>query len=138
MARYFLDENLGRRVGSVLKEAGFNVVTSHDLGLAGRPDVEWISQVAAQDRIIITADANIRLVPAEKAAVIAARARLITVRIGKVATVINVAVNIVNSQAVLERFIARTDAPWIISLSMPDEQSFKLGRPGKLSRNKLG
>lgn len=137
MAHYFLDENLGRRVGSVLKEAGFDVATVHDLDMAGRPDVEWISRVAALDRIIITADARIRLVPAEKAVVIAARARLITVRIGKVATVMNVAINIVNSRVLMERFIARTDAPWIVSLSMPDERDFQLGRPGKLSRNKL-
>lgn len=37
MAHYFLDENLGRRVGSVLKEAGFDVATVHDLDMAGRP-----------------------------------------------------------------------------------------------------
>lgn len=138
MARYFLDENLGRSVESILRNAGFDVVTSRGLGMIGMADIEWIPRVAALGRVIITADSRIRLVPAEKAAVTTAVARLITVKVNKAATVRDVANNLVNSRALLERFIAKNAAPWIVSLSMPNERDYALGRPGRLSQNKLG
>ena len=122
---------------SFLRGAGIDVTTSRELGLNNTPDVIWIPQVASLDYVIVTADARLRLVPAEKEAMIAARARVVVGRVGGSSGLERVARNLVNSHTALERFVDRETAPWFVSLSLPNDKDFDLRRPGRISKNKL-
>ena len=46
-----------------------------DLKLGGLPDEDWIPQVSGRDLVIVTADVRTRYRPAEKQAIVAAKAR---------------------------------------------------------------
>jgi predicted nuclease of predicted toxin-antitoxin system len=51
-----LDENLGRRCREVLVEAGHDVATVHEQGLAGHPDDDLIIACHAERRALVTLD----------------------------------------------------------------------------------
>lgn len=54
--RVKLDENLPRRVAPLLADAGHDVDSVHDEGLAGAPDPEVATAATAADRLVITLD----------------------------------------------------------------------------------
>lgn len=133
MLHYFIDENLqGRRFVDPLRESGLTITTAGDRGLRGVPDAEWIPRIAAEGLVIVTADRNIRLVPAEKAAVLNARARVIGLRVGGNKTLERLARNLLNSQRALESYDRSHPAPWFVVLSMPSPQHFERNRSGKI------
>jgi len=53
-----LDENLGRRAAVVLVEAGFDVATVSDQRLESAPDREVIDHCVAEERCLVTMDAE--------------------------------------------------------------------------------
>ncbi len=139
MVRYLLDENLtGKRAIEVLRAGGCDITTCHDLGLKGVRDDVWIPVAAKLGFVIITADVKMRRVPAEKAAILAARARVVAVRIHGNITTVDVAQNIINSRRVLERFVRKQEAPWMVTLALPSPKDFALGKAGRLTRHDLG
>lgn len=138
MIRFFIDENLqGQRFVEPLRVAGLNVTTATDLGLRGVPDAQWIPQVALEGYVVVTGDTRVRLVPAEKLAVVRARARIVAVRVGGDKTLERLARNVINSRRVIERFDARNVAPWFAVLSMPSPKDFELNRSGRLRKVEL-
>ena len=131
MIRFFIDENLqGQRFVEPLRVAGLNVTTATDLGLRGVPDAQWIPQVALEGYVVVTGDTRVRLVPAEKLAVVRARARIVAVRVGGDKTLERLARNVINSRRLIERFDARNVAPWFAVLTMPTPKDFAFNRSG--------
>jgi hypothetical protein len=136
--RFFIDENLqGKRFVEPLRVAGLNVTTATDLGLRGVPDAQWIPQVALEGFVVLTGDTRVRLVPAEKLAVVRARARIVAVRVGGDKTLERIARNVINSRHVIERFDVRNEAPWFAVLSLPTPKDFELSRSGRLRKVEL-
>ena len=138
MIRFFIDENLqGQRFVEPLRVAGLNVTTATELGLRGVPDAQWIPQVALEGFVVVTGDTRVRLVPAEKLAVVRARARIVAVRCGGDKTLERLARNVINSRRVIERFDARNVAPWFAVLTMPTPKYCELNRGGRLRKVEL-
>jgi hypothetical protein len=75
--RFFLDRDLGKRLGRALREVGVEVQLHAERypGIGDTPDEVWIPEVAADGWIILTHDKKIRFREAERQAFAAAGAR---------------------------------------------------------------
>lgn len=133
---FYLDENLdGHTFVSVLLAARVAVVRCRDLRLGGLPDEVWIPQVSEMDLVIVTADVRTRYRFAEKQAIVAAKARVIHLRLGKRATHANLAHNFVNTLPDIVRFVKRSQRPWIVTLARPATPN--AGERGRLNKIEL-
>lgn len=56
--KFKLDENLGRAAASVLREAGFDIVTVPDQRLEGASDRDLLEHCQPEERCLITMDAE--------------------------------------------------------------------------------
>jgi len=56
--RFQLDEHLSTAIADALERAGADILTATDAGLCTRPDVEYIERSIADDRVIVTNDAD--------------------------------------------------------------------------------
>jgi predicted nuclease of predicted toxin-antitoxin system len=56
--RFLLDNNLSPRLGTLLAEAGHDVVHVRDVGLAQAPDDAVLARAEGEDRILISADTD--------------------------------------------------------------------------------
>jgi hypothetical protein len=130
----YIEENLdGRTFRAVLVEAGVQFVRANDLGLRGAPDPVWIPRVGRDGLVIVTSDVRTRYRPAEKRALVASRARVICLPQSRAATHTMLARNFVNAQGVLARFIARHQAPWLVTLNLPvNREDISKGVHGRL------
>lgn len=138
MTEFYLDENVSsKRFIRLLREAGLEVTTCRELGWGGKPDAWWIPEASNQGFVIVTADARIRLIPAEKHAIIESRARIIVVRISATITPELAAHNFVNSRNSINRFIKKVPAPWMVRLTPPSLEAFQRGKSGRLARKEL-
>ena len=68
---FFLDENLGgKKVSSVLREAGFHVEIHQDHFPRGTADEEWLPEIGRRGWILLTQDKSIRYRKNEQRALI--------------------------------------------------------------------
>lgn len=56
--KLFLDENLSSQHSSYLRELGYDAVSVTEVGLSGQPDVKIREFAVANDRILVTLDAD--------------------------------------------------------------------------------
>jgi len=135
-----VDENLdGHSFVDILLAAAIPVTRCRDLSFGGVEDKSWIPQVSKMGLIIVTADVRTRFRPAEKQALIAARARVIHLRLGNRATHADLAQNFVRTRIDIERFIKRNLAPWVVTLTRPTTTaSGRAIQAGRLNRIMLG
>ncbi|MBK8796565.1 MAG: DUF5615 family PIN-like protein [Anaerolineales bacterium] len=54
----YLDENLSPRIADQLRRRGVDVVTVHDLGVAGDTDENHLARAARLRRVLVTADVD--------------------------------------------------------------------------------
>jgi len=54
--KYYLDENQSPVVARMLRTAGFDAVSSHEIGMNGREDYEQLRYAALERRCLITRD----------------------------------------------------------------------------------
>jgi predicted nuclease of predicted toxin-antitoxin system len=54
--RLLVDQNLPRRLASLLEAHGYDVAHTEDVGLATTADPQILSWCCAQDRVLVTAD----------------------------------------------------------------------------------
>lgn len=138
-ADFYIDENLdGQAFVGVLLSSGVRVIRCRDLGFGGTEDAAWIPEVSKMGLVIVTADVRTRYRPVEKQALIAAQARVIHLKLGSRATHAELALNFVSTLKDIERFINRSPAPWLVTLSRPPVT--RLGgavQRGKLNRVEL-
>lgn len=139
MATYFLDENLdGKTFRSVLTWAGVPFLGASDRGLRGQPDALWTPMVSAEGLVIVTSDVRTRFQPAEKAALVVSRARVIYLTQSRSSTHTMLAQNFVNAQPAIRRFISRNEAPWLATLNLPVKlEDIAKGVPGSLRPQRL-
>lgn len=79
---FFVDRDLGPRVGRALREVKVDVVLHSDRFTASESDVVWIRAVSADGLVILTRDRHIRTRPAERQAFAEAGARCFVVATG--------------------------------------------------------
>lgn len=132
-ARFYVDENLDGRFAEALIASGIAVVRCRQLGLGGVADAVWIPYVTRLGLVVVTGDRLIRYRTVEKAALRSSGSRVLFIRVGKVSHD-DLARSFIDSVQVIERFITRHEAPWLVTLARPAI----LGRPGKLYRLDLG
>ena len=56
--KLLVDENLGRSFTQWLRQRGHDAVTTHDLGLASKPDTAIADRAIREQRIVITRDSD--------------------------------------------------------------------------------
>jgi hypothetical protein len=72
-AVFYLDESIySRRLAQAMREAGANVVTPYDGGLAGSTDESWLAVIGHRRWLALLRDQNIRRRPLERRALVAA------------------------------------------------------------------
>lgn len=81
MTVFLTDRNLGKRFPGILVEAGLIVEAHDDHFEQAAQDDEILELVADRGWVLLTADARMRYVPAEKQAVIRFRARVIHLKV---------------------------------------------------------
>jgi predicted nuclease of predicted toxin-antitoxin system len=82
---FFLDRSLGKRhVAEALREIGVQVEVHDDHFPPDTEDSRWIAEVSGRGWAIVTKDRRIRYRPLERAAVVAAQARLFALTSGSV------------------------------------------------------
>jgi hypothetical protein len=79
---FFVDRDLGPRVGQALRSVRVDVVLHHERFGAGVPDTEWIAAVSDDEMVILTRDRKMRTRPAEREAFQTAGARCFVVATG--------------------------------------------------------
>jgi hypothetical protein len=76
---FFVDRDLGPRVGRALREVKVDLVLHGDRFPPDEPDVSWIQAVSADGLVILTRDRHIRSRPAERQVFEDAQARAFVV-----------------------------------------------------------
>ncbi|MBP7962103.1 MAG: DUF5615 family PIN-like protein [Caldilineaceae bacterium] len=56
--RLYLDENLSPRIADQLRRRGVDIVTVHDLGMAGDSDEDHFEQAIRLGRVLVTSDTD--------------------------------------------------------------------------------
>ena len=116
---YFIDRSIGKNIfPSILREADIFVEIHDDYFAQDEEDALWIPEVAKRGWISVTTDKRIRTRPQEKQAVLVSNSRMIAMSSNNV-TQAELARNFVNTFQKIERFVARTPAPFIASLTRP-------------------
>jgi hypothetical protein len=71
---FYLDESIySRHLADAMREAGSNVVTPYDGGLAGMTDESWLAAIGPRRWLALMRDQNIRRRPLERQALVAAK-----------------------------------------------------------------
>lgn len=122
---FFTDRDLGKSFPSILRQAGLAIVTHGELFADNEADVTWLNRVGAQGWFAISRDKRIRYRPNEVRAVTEARVGLFVV-IGNAGHQ-ELATNFVKTFSRVERFIERTELPFIAKVHRPT--------PSELLRN---
>lgn len=76
---YFVDRDLGPRVGEALRSVKVDIVLHHERFAPAAADDEWIPAIAEDGLVILTRDRHIRSRPAERQVFNDARAKCIVV-----------------------------------------------------------
>lgn len=113
---FFVDRDLGPRVGTALRSVGVDVVLHGDRFDADTSDQHWIATMTAESRVILTRDRHLRTRPAERAVFEDARARAIVVATG-VSTPLEDLRSLLIAWSTIELHVAETPAPWMFGLS---------------------
>lgn len=79
---FFVDRDLGPRVGEALRSVGVEVVLHHERFGPSVADVDWIAAVSEEQLIILSRDRKMRTRPAEREAFEKAGARCFVVATG--------------------------------------------------------
>lgn len=79
---FFVDRDLGPRVGQALRAVQVPTVLHGDRFRPNEPDDSWIAAVSTEGLVILTRDRKIRTRPAERQVFEAARARCFVAAIG--------------------------------------------------------
>jgi hypothetical protein len=70
---FYLDESIySRRLADAMREAGANVRTPYDDGLAGSSDESWLTTIGQRGWLALMRDQNIRRRPLERRALVSA------------------------------------------------------------------
>jgi hypothetical protein len=121
---FFVDRDLGPRVGRALRELKVDVTNHADRFAPREWDLTWIPRVTADGLVILTRDAHIRTRPAERAVFEGCGARSFFVTGTKMTALTSV-------RALL---IAWHDMAAIIETEGPGPWMYGISRDGKLTR----
>lgn len=124
---YFTDRDLGKKFPEILRAAGITVERHADHFAPTTRDEEWLAKVGERGWVALTHDQQIRYKPNERAAVIE-NGVVLLVLVGHTTT-IELADDFVRSRSLIERFVARSTAPYIAKLHRPS--------PAELRKNVL-
>lgn len=111
---FFADRSLGKQFPTILEAAGLRVERHDEHFRQDAPDEAWLRKVGQKGWVAVTRDRRIRYKPNELAAVVAHNVGLLVV-IGSVPTP-ELARAFVATLGAIERFVARTDPPFIAKL----------------------
>ena len=56
--KYYLNENLSQVSAQIARDAGLDVVSSHEVGMDGRRDVEQLRYATREGRVLVTRDSG--------------------------------------------------------------------------------
>jgi predicted nuclease of predicted toxin-antitoxin system len=112
VATFFVDRCLGRRVGELLRQAGWTVEYHDDHFAQASPDVDWLPQVAARDWVVRTKDPHISMRSSEVRAVRLASARVFSLTSGNL-TSDEMAELFLNNGPTIHRLLNERPAPFI-------------------------
>ncbi len=128
-----MDRNLGSRVfPGILRDHGVEIQVHDEVYSQGTQDEEWIIEVANSGLVAVTRDKRIARTPAQLHAVYASGLRLIALAGGDIATD-KLAINFVNAQPAVVRFVAAHQGPFIARLARPiSEADLQSGGHGAL------
>lgn len=62
--RLYLDENLSPRIAEQLRRRGVDIVTVHDLGVAGDTDENHMARAVRLQRVLVTSDTDFLILAA--------------------------------------------------------------------------
>lgn len=79
---FFVDRDLGPRVGEALRSVQVDVVLHHERFGARVPDAEWLAAVSGEQMVILSRDRKMRTRPAEREAFETVGARCFVVATG--------------------------------------------------------
>jgi hypothetical protein len=137
---FFVDRDLGPRVGRALREVKVDVVLHADRFTASESDAVWIRSVSADGLVILTRDRHIRRRPAERQAFEDAGARCFVVATGASTPLDDVRALLIAWPLILEH-VASTPAPFMYGIARDGRltQYIPTGGPaGPASRGKRG
>jgi predicted nuclease of predicted toxin-antitoxin system len=113
---FFIDSCLGRSLTKRLQDLGLQAVHHDELFVEGVEDIVWIPAVASLGYVILTKDKAIRKDSAERQAVIASRAILLTYPNGSYG-VDDMEAIFLQNKLNIGRLLKNTPAPLIASIS---------------------
>lgn len=111
MSTFFTDRNLGRRFPEILIAAGLMVEVHDDHFEQTAQDDEILAFVSSRGWVMLTADAKMRRVPAEKEAIISFKARVIHLKITNRWPIGKLAVEFAGKINKVEHFLDNHPAP---------------------------
>jgi hypothetical protein len=113
---YFCDRNLGRRFGEALRQQGLAAELHDHHFPPDTPDQDLLRQVAAQEWVMLTLDKQMRYRPAEKAAILRYRARVIMLPLPKSPEkgwLLALAGEFAKAQGKVQNFLQKTPPPFL-------------------------
>ena len=131
--KFVIDEDLGKGFYKALSDSNlFDCRLFSDVWPSGTDDPVWIPLAAEQNLIVITRDGRIRLDHNDVA--IPEGARIISIGSGK--KPLEVAEWFIASQAIIERFVRKNEAPFFARFNTPTpkEIATKIRPKGKIRR----
>ena len=134
---FFVDRDLGPRVGHALRDVKVDVVLHGERFGPRESDAVWIRAVSAEGLVIMTRDRHIRRRPAEREAFIEAGARCFVVTTGASTPLDDLRALLIAWPAILGH-VAGTPAPFMFGVARDGRltQYLPLGGPdGPISRS---
>ena len=129
---FFTDRDLGKTFPRILREAGIATERHSDHFAGETPDAEWLPVVAARGWYVLSNDLGIHRKRIEREIVINAGTGLFLV-VGGHAPMRHLALNFVNTYALVETFIEEHERPFIAKLYRPIPISrVAEGKPGSV------